>query len=153
MPRSMRWATAPTACALRLRCHRPTPVPDARRPNVCMPSAIWLAFAHRASTRRASAESRFNCSTHPFFVRYCRKSKRHSRKAAGLIQLNKPPNHCVADWACARKSFTPKINLFDTPPETKLFCSAFDAVTEAQASCLTRPAGFQRAGYAKQDDW
>jgi hypothetical protein len=50
-------------------------------------------------------------------------------------------------------SFTPKINRFDTPPETKLFCSAFDAVTEAQASCLTRPAGFQRAGYAKQDDW
>ena len=72
MPRSMRWATAPAACALRLRCHRPTPVPDARRPNVCMPSAICARLCtSRVHASRLSriAVQLLNTSV---FVRYCR---------------------------------------------------------------------------------
>ena len=97
---------------------------------------------HIPRPRVAPQQNRGSIAQHIRFRPVLPKSKGHSRKAAGLVQLNKPPNHCAAGSACARNSFTPKINRFDTPPETKLFCSAFDAVTEAQASCLTRPAGF-----------
>ena len=57
---------------LRQRVHFACAVTDPRQcrtPDVrmfaCHRRSV-LAFAHPSSTRRASAESRFNCSTHPF---------------------------------------------------------------------------------------
>src|SRR6266542_4733036 len=78
------------------------------------------------------------------------KSKGQSRAAVGLVQSIKRRSNCAAGSACATSSFTRKIdNRCDTSPATKVFCFGFDARTGGRASCLTRPAGFQPAGYAK----
>src|SRR5438132_14433527 len=79
------------------------------------------------------------------------KLKGHSCAAVGLVQSNTRRSNCAAGLACATSSFTRKIdNRCDTSPATKLFCFGFDARTGDRASCVTRPARFPRAGYARQ---
>src|SRR6266567_1873219 len=64
-----------------------------------------------------------------------------------MLRLN-----CVVGSACEINFFTHKIEKFCvTLPAMKLFCFDSETGTGGQASCLTRPAGFQPPGYAEQD--
>src|SRR6266513_4556048 len=75
------------------------------------------------------------------------KSKDLSRAAAGLGRSIKRRNNCVVGSVSGINFFTHQIKKFcDTSPTTKRFCFDSEEKTGGQASCVTRPAGFEPAG-------